>query len=383
MKKIFAVLFAAMFIVAGMTGTTFAKSDNGVEFGEPGWYSKDKNPNENNQYQYFPNGHPLANSEWTRCGATLAECGGSPPPPPPPPNCPGCTKNTAISAVIAAPFKLENVSNPLGNASGGYSVLAQGNMSVIAIGEGSKFADAAAYAKGTAFGDGFAAGVEGDHFGIGASGAIAGVSLFGGGYGLGIDKYSRTCTPDFASVGINYYGSVHQINSIDVSNGAGTYAGGFNTTSASFYGSDYKFDDGKWLGSDKLGLIAGVIDAAGGSAYVGGFSFGTYIDLPGFSAAKSFTAGFSYYNAREGYVSGEGTAYHQAVAEGNNGGYGLSNGVASFQYEGTGNFGAGYTKTEGYSTAVNGPNSQTVTAYSHSQAGSMVGGGFKTIEVQK
>jgi hypothetical protein len=108
-------------------------------------------------------------------------------------------------------------------------------------------------------------------------------------------------------------------------------------------------------------------------------TYGSYVDLPGFASAKSFTTGFSYGNADHVKVEGNGTAMHQAVASyGDTGSYGISQGDASFCYKGDASFGAGYAKTGGFSTVSNTPTSSSVTSVSHAQAGSTVGGGQVT-----
>jgi hypothetical protein len=365
MKKIFAVLFATLFLfTAGM-----AMASPPVNPG-PGYYEfvNPGNPNDGT-IKYFPNGQPENNSQWKFVGTT--------PPPPNPCHGSNCI-NKAYAGAIANPGLIDFSNNPWGNATGGFSVIVEGNIQVDANGQGTKSALADAYATGTAFGVGGAAGIQCEHFGVGASGAFSAVILAGGGDALGIDKFGGT--KDLASVEINYSGFVEQSNGINVDNGAGTFAGGYNTTSATFNGGSYAEDlkFGGWSGKlfDVLTpAVAFNVDGAG--AYAGGASFGSYVDVPNFAAATSLTVGFSGYVADQGYVQGNGTAYHQAVANSSTGvGYGVSAGTASFCYEGTGTFGAGYAKTGGYSVVQNGPNSQTVSASSHSSAGSMVGGGY-------
>jgi len=67
LKNVLIVGTALMFLLSG--SMAFAT----VEFGDPGWYTRSKTEG-GIQYQYFPNGHPEGNSEWTYCG----ECGDNP-----------------------------------------------------------------------------------------------------------------------------------------------------------------------------------------------------------------------------------------------------------------------------------------------------------------
>ena len=362
MKKLFAVLFMTMFLLSGTMAMASPPSNPG-----PGYYEK-MNGNGAGTIKYFSNGQPENNSEWKFISTN---------PPPPPPPCQGSNcVNKAYAGAIANPVFSNGSDNPWGNATGGYSVYSEGNIQVDANAQGTKSAFADAYATGTAFGIGGAAGIQTDHFGIGASGALSAVMVLGGGDAIGIDKFGGT--KDIASVEINYSGFVAQSNGINVENGSGTFAGGYNATSATFNGGssveDLKFGG---LGGKIFDLLtpAVAINVDGAGAYAGGASFGSYVDVPNFAAASALTIGFSGYVADQGYVQGSGTAYHQAVADGSQGGYGVSIGQASFCYEGTGNFGAGYAQTGGYSIVQNGAHSSTVTSVSHAQAGSMVNNG--------
>lgn len=376
MKKIFATIFAVLFVLTVSFGTAFAKADNGVEKDPPGWYYKGKNPNDNNEWQYFPNGHPTGKSEWTYCGPTKDSCQEKPPVDPPP--CKDGCKNTATATAIAGPVFVNNIAVETGTYS---NQLAQGEMKVTAYAQGEKFAEAGAFAKGKAFGGGFATEIETPTYGIGASGGYAGVMLEGAGYGFGMDKFSygsfgcgqsSKCYPDYASVKVDYSGSAHQVNGVLVENGNGTFAGGFNSTNVSFYGSSFSSDEGKLLGKDSWNPIAGTIGEGSGFGITGGVSFGTYSAGEGWANASSFTTGGSYYRADGGYVSGEGTAFHGAFAQGTSG-WGQSLGTATFCYEGSGNLGLGYAKTNGSVNVFNGAGYTTVTSSSHAQSGSFTG----------
>lgn len=373
-NKVFAVLFTALFLISGVAMAT----PPGQDKGPAGYYMKVNGANAG-EIKYFDNGHPGSPSEWEYVGSN-----------PPVDPCPGgkCI-NTASAISIAAPIFIDGTNNPLGDATGGWHVLAAGNMLVNSYAQGTQFADAYALAFGKAFGFGFAAGIDTPHFGIGASGALAGVVLEGGGTAVGIDKFSFYKNPDFASVNIAYNGSAAQWNGILVDNGTGTFAGGFNTTGVSFYGLDFASDNG--VGYVDLGRWGGFYTDSGFPAFsancdgafgvVGGYTYGSYIDLPGFAAAQSYTAGFSYGNADHVKVEGNGTAMHQAVANfGDTGSYGVSQGEASFCYKGDASFGAGFAKTSGYSTVTNGPHSSTVTATSRATSGSMIGGGYSQLK---
>lgn len=278
---------------------------------------------------------------------------------------------TAGATAIASPYHLDINNGAWGNASdGGWGVGAAGTIEVTSYAQGTKSADAMAYAQGTAFGKGFAAGIETPWFGLGASGAISGVTLIGGGTGLGIDKFSLLKNPDLAFVGIKYEGAVFQGNGIFVQNGAGTWAGGQNETGASFSGSSY-VEDLKFggLGGKVFDILtpALAIGIDGGGALAGGFSIAGYIDTPNFASAFAKTVGFSGYCADSGTVFGTGLANHQAVV--NNGGNGgLSAGLATFSYAGNGNFGFGVAQTSGWTSINTAPNSSTVKSFSQSSA---------------
>jgi hypothetical protein len=274
---------------------------------------------------------------------------------------------TATATAVAVPIFNDVGNLSWGNASnGGWGVGAVGQIEVKSYAQGTKSADATAYAEGTAFGKGFAAGIETPGFGFGASGAISGVTLLGGGMGLGIDKFNWTKNPDYASVGIKYSGEVGQGNGIGVSNGAGTFAGGQNQTGATFGGGSFNESNGKVFGIDVLfPALAIGIDGAG--ALAGGYTVAGYVDTPNFAAAFAKTVGFSGYCADFGTVYGSGLANHQAVVN-NGGSFGLSYGLATFSYNGTGNLGYGTAQTSGWTKITNGANFSSVKSFSQSSA---------------
>jgi hypothetical protein len=257
----------------------------------------------------------------------------------------------------------------LGNALGGWQVGAVGSIDVTSYAQGTKSANATSFATGTAFGIGGAAGIQTPSFGIGASGAIAGVYVAGAGYGLGIDKFSFFNNPDYASVGINYAGEVVQGNGISVDNGTGTFAGGKNTTGAIFSGGSFTESYGKIWGIDPI-FPAIAIGADGAGALAGGYTIAGYVDTPNFAAAGAKTVGFSGYVADQGTVYGTGLANHQAIV--NNGSYGLSYGLATFNYAGNGSLGYGIAETSGWTKIQNTPNSNSVTSFSTGSASATV-----------
>jgi hypothetical protein len=276
---------------------------------------------------------------------------------------------TSTSIAVAAPFFIDGGSAWGNAANGGWSVGAGAELGVTAYAQGTKSAQTTAIANGTAFGIGGAIGIQTPHFGIGTSGALAGVYVLGAGYGLGIDKFSLFTNPDFASVGIKYQGGVVQSNGILVSNGNGTYAGGQNETGAIFCGSSYT-EDLKFggLGGKVFDILtpAVAVGADGAGALAGGYTIGGYIDTPNFAAAGAKTVGFSGYIADQGAVAGTGQANHQAVV--NNGSFGLSGGNATFSYAGTGSLGYGSAQTGGYTAIHNTGSSSTVTSFSSGSA---------------
>lgn len=273
---------------------------------------------------------------------------------------------TATAVAVATPGFSDIGNLPWGNASdGGWGVGAVGQIEVKSYAQGTKSADATAYAEGTAFGKGFAAGIETPGFGLGASGAIAGVTLLGGGMGLGIDKLSWTKNPDYASVGIEYSGMVGQGNGIFVDNGSGTWAGGNNKTGATFGGGSFNESYGKFIIEPWVPALAIGIDGAG--ALAGGFTVAGYVDTPNFAAAFAKTVGFSGYCADFGTVYGTGIANHQAIVN-NGGSFGLSYGVATFGYAGTGSLGYGVAETSGWTKIQNTGNSSSVKSFSQSSA---------------
>jgi len=56
-----------------LCGVPAMATSGGVEFEQPGWYQRTKTDG-GVQYQYFPNGHPVAQSEWSYCES----CGNDP-----------------------------------------------------------------------------------------------------------------------------------------------------------------------------------------------------------------------------------------------------------------------------------------------------------------
>ena len=281
----------------------------------------------------------------------------------------GPTIQTSHDIAVANPY-FYNSGLPLGNpANGGWSVEAGGIITVDSYAQGTKSAQTTSYANGTGMGIGGAAGIQTANFGLGVSGAVAGVIVDGAGYGLGKDKFSLSNNPDFASVGITYEGSVQQGNGILVSNGAGTFAGGQNLTGANFSGGSYQEDlkfgglGGKVFDILTPALAVG-IDGAG--AVAGGFSTAGYVSTLNFAASGAKTVGFSAYCADNGMVSGSGIAEHQAVVS--NGSSGLSYGMATFNYAGQANLGYGVAETGGFTRIQNTPNSSSVTSFSSSKA---------------
>ena len=284
---------------------------------------------------------------------------------------------TVQEIAVAVP-SFNNSGIALGNALGSWGVGAVGSIDVTSYAQGTKSANATSFATGTAFGIGGAAGIQTPSFGIGASGAIAGVYVAGAGYGLGIDKnnwsfFDSTKNPDSASVGINYSGEVVQGNGIIVNNGTGTFAGGNNQTGATFSGGSSNLSYGKLGSLETFGLVtipALAIGADGAGALAGGYTIAGYVDTPNFAAAGAKTVGFSGYVADQGTVSGNGLAQHQAIV--NNGSYGLSGGLATFNYAGTGSLGYGIAETSGWTKIQNTPNSSSVTSFSTGSASATV-----------
>lgn len=277
----------------------------------------------------------------------------------------GPTLQTSNDLVTATPY-FYNTGSPIGNPiGGGFGVEASGTLTVNSLAQGTKSAQTTSYANGTAMGIGGAIGIQTPHFGVGVSGALAGVVVDGAGYGLGIDKLSFSNNPDFASVDIKYQGFVQQSNGIVIDNGNGTWASGSNSTAASFSGGSSNQSYGKFGPIDIfIPALAVGVDAAG--AVAGGFSTAGYIALPNFAASSAKTVGFSGYCADQGEVNGTGTAQHQAVV--NNGSFGLSYGSATFNYAGQANLGYGVAETGGFTRIQNTPNSSSVTSFSSSKA---------------
>lgn len=283
--------------------------------------------------------------------------------------------NTATSQVIAAPFEM-NGGVAWGNAIGGWWTQSGGAIEVTSYAQGTKSADTMAYAQGTAFGKGFALGIETPWFGFGVSGALSAVTLEGGGLGLGIDKFSfgrPPFTPDYASVGVCYIGGAEQGNGILVDNGAGTFAGGKNTTGTIFWGGSFNESHGKFFGIDNLGPLvpAFAVGFDGGGGLAGGFSIAGYIDTPNFAMAGAKTVGFSGYCADDGIVWGKGGAIQQAVIN-PQGNFGLSAGQATFGYAGNGSLGYGIAETSGWTKYTSGCGSSTIKSFSSSSSSSTV-----------
>jgi hypothetical protein len=259
---------------------------------------------------------------------------------------PAMALNTADVEAIAAPFYL-NGGGVWGNATGGWGTMSGGMIDVDAYAQGTKSAEATALATGTAFGKGFALGIETPWFGFGSSGAISGVTLFGAGAALGIDKLSLFNNPDYASVNINYIGGAEQCNGIFVDNGSGTYAGAKNSTGTLFWGGSSNESDG--------------------SITIGRGRFQLDIDM----AIPALAVGFSGNNADHGIVFGQGGAVQQAVIN-PNGSFGLTYGEATFGYAGQGSLGYGVAETSGWTKASYGCSSTTITSFSHSSSSSTV-----------
>jgi hypothetical protein len=290
---------------------------------------------------------------------------------------PAMALNTADVEAIAAPFYL-NGGGVWGNATGGWGTMSGGMIDVDAYAQGTKSAEATALATGTAFGKGFALGIETPWFGFGSSGAISGVTLFGAGAALGIDKLSLLNNPDYASVNINYIGGAEQCNGIFVDNGSGTYAGAKNSTGTLFWGGSSNESDGSiTIGRGRfqldidMAIPALAVGFDGGSGFAGGFSTAGYIDTPNFAAACAKTVGFSGNNADHGIVFGQGGAVQQAVIN-PNGSFGLTYGEATFGYAGQGSLGYGVAETSGWTKASYGCSSTTITSFSHSSSSSTV-----------
>ena len=282
------------------------------------------------------------------------------------------TPQTSTDIAIASPV-FNDSGLAWGNpSSGGWGVGSGGFIEVTSYAQGTKSAWTLSFATGTAFGKGFAFGIQTPNFGFGASGALSGIYLVGAGSGLGIDKFGGTL--DFASVGILYGGEVNQGNWIGVGNGLGTYAGGFNQTGATFGGSSY-VEDLKFggLGGAIFDIItpALAVGADGAGALAGGFTLAGYIDTPNFASSWAKTVGFSGYLADFGTVYGQGYAVHQAVVN-NNGNFGLSYGMATFNYAGNGSLGYGSAQTGGWTAISNGPGSSSVTSFSSSHSSAHV-----------
>ena len=346
MKKIFALIFAVLFVFA-VAGSAMATPP--VNPG-PGYYQfvDPGNPNDG-KIKYFQNGQPENNSQWHFLGNN---------------------KQTVLVEAIAAPYySAGGDAWGCGKVDGGWSVGAGGLIDVTAYAQGTKSADATAFATGTAFGFGFSAGIATPHFGIGASAATSNVILVGAGYGLGIDKFSWTNNPDFTFVGIQYQGMVSQGNGISINNSDGTWASAGNTTTAMFKGCSFTSSDGKLFGFDPI-VPALSVGADGAGASANGYSIVSYVDFANFAAASAKTAGFSTYCADQGFVYGTGGAAHQAVVN-NNGNFGMSAGQATFSYAGNGSYGAGVAETCGWTKITSGPISSSVTSFStgHASAG--------------
>ena len=348
MKKVLFVLCAIMLMASLSFGTAMASPPTNPG---PGYYEKVHGENAG-VIKYFPNGQPSNQSEWRFVGVTNPV-------------------QTSTSIAIAAPLFIDG-GLAYGNADGGWSVGAGGSIDVTAYAQGTKSANTTAFATGTGFGIGGALGVETDHFGFGVSGAISGITLLGFGDGLGIDKFSFTKNPDFASVEIKYTGEVLQSNGILVDNGAGTFAGGQNLTGATFSGGSSTSSQGKIFGIDIL-IPALAIGVDGAGAVAGGFTVAGYVSTPNFAAATAKTFGFSGYCADNGTVSGSGMVQHQAVV--NNGSFGLSAGVATFDYSSMGTMGSGIAQTGGWTKIQNTPISSTVTSFSTGSSSVNTNGG--------
>jgi hypothetical protein len=341
MKKMLFVLCAIMLMACLSFGTAMASPPTNPG---PGYYEKVHGENAG-VIKYFPNGQPSNQSEWRFVGVTNPV-------------------QTSTSIAIAAPYFVDS-GLAMGNASdGGWSVGAAGSIDVTAYAQGTKSADTTAFATGTAFGIGGSLGIETDHFGFGVSGALSTITLLGLGDGLGIDKFSFTKNPDFASVEINYSGEVLQSNGILVDNGAGTFAGGYNQTGATFSGGSYNASQGKIFGIDIL-IPAVSVGADGAGAVAGGFTVAGYIDTPNFATAYAKTYGFSVYCGDNGSVSGSGFVQHQAFVGGEKTSQGISSGTATFDYSSkTATFGSGIAQTSGWTKIQNTPVSSTVTSFS-------------------
>jgi len=286
--------------------------------------------------------------------------------------------NTVTETAIAAPSFIDGSNNPLGNASGGWSVGAGGIIDVTSYAQGTKSAEAGAIATGTAAGIGGAAGIQTPGFGIGASGAVSTITMGGAGYGIGTDNrvgpwYNPSQTPsnnpDAASVKIGYIGIVGQSNGIAVDNGLGTYAGGGNTTGAVFAGGSSDSSNGK-IGPFEAYIPAVAVNADCAGAFAGGYTVAGYVATPGAAIAGAKTVGFSGHTGDTGIASGAGIAGAQAYASGQDGSFGVANGVATFGYAGP-NSGSGYAQTGNATFVTNGNHSSSVTSISHGSAASI------------
>ncbi len=289
--------------------------------------------------------------------------------------------NTVTETAVAAPSFMDGAP-AWGNASGGWGVNATGAFGVTSYAQGTKSAEATAIATGTAAGIGGAAGIQTPGFGIGASGAVSTITMGGAGYGIGTDNrvgpwYNPSQTaqnnPDYASVGIKYEGLAGQKNSIEVVNGYGTGAGGGNMTGAAFAGGSSNSSNGKIGPFEDAGLfripaIAANADCVG--AFAGGYTVAGYVATPGAAVAGAKTVGFSGHTGDTGLAAGIGGVGAQAFAAGQDGSYGVANGLATFGYAGP-NSGSGYAQTGNATFVTNGNHSSSVTSISSGSAGSI------------
>jgi hypothetical protein len=276
---------------------------------------------------------------------------------------------TASQTAIAAPYFTDG-GGPGTGMGGGWGVTSEGWVGVDSYAQGTKSAEAGAFATGTAAGDGWYLRVgHNSPAGFASTGAAGSITLLGAGAGIGTDKKFFD-TKDYASVGIQYDGFVGQGNGFYVGDGTGTGTGGFNRTRTEFGGGSSVQDHGKWWIFD-IGVTPAVaINVDGGAGYAAGTTIGGHIATPTSAIAGTKTVGFSGHNGDYGRVWGEGQAYHDAIAS-NGGSYGYSGGMADFCYDSHARYGMGSAQSHGWTNINQTSNSTTVTSYGSSSSFAM------------
>jgi len=327
-SKVFAVLFAALFILSGslaMAAPPYNPGPGYYEFQNPG------NPNDG-RIQYFANGQPENNSQWHFIGTT------PPPPPvdpPPPPNLNLC------KVTVNGNYQI------YGQSIGGTFAISNhglGNDFAQAWGVGDTYAGSTLFGNGTffAFQTGFAIGNSkteayafAKDFGL-TSIAGAGVEVTGsaltGGIVIAPSCRGSECPQDFSTSMVTIGGTVYQSNvAQEIGYFSGTGAVAMNESGGYFIAgnSDSSF------GTNGAASLTGIA----GSIKTDGFSMVTVDPIGHSQSAFGITTNSVEVNivgrpdSYEGKISGIGSVQTVANAQ-NIGSAGSAGATGSFSYVG-------------------------------------------------